>query len=163
MSDLPIELVESREANLFLRESLAQCREIAVKHIASSFISGDRGSISRAKSMATALDGAGMNVDQDVADLIDADGYSYDQVRIPTGLDQANRTWTDYSRKTWDLSVVWVDKSGKSWAWTGCMSGDQPVMRRVGDDAKNDAILEAIKVFDGPLNPGGPRPAGFGL
>jgi hypothetical protein len=163
MTDLSIELVECREANLFLRESLAHFRDIAVKHIAASFISGDRGSISRAKLMATALDNANMNVDRDVENSLTAEGYSYDQVTVPVGLNRSELTWTDYGRKVWDLSVVWVDKGGNSWAWTGCMSSDQPVMRRVGDGSKNDAILDAIQIFDGPLTPGGPRPAGLWL
>lgn len=160
MSDTSIELVESREANALLRERLAKCQRIAAKYITTSFLTGNRGAIGAAKAMATALDDVGMNLDQDVDELLAADGHSYDHVTIPLGLDRRDFTWTDYSRKSWDLSVVWVDKGGEAWAWTGCMANDQPVMRRVGAGSDTDAIFEAIQVFDGPLTAGGPRPPG---
>lgn len=163
MNDIPIELVESREANQALRAQLTSCKQSLAGHIAALLITSDRDSVRRAKELATELDGLGMNVDEEVESLLNADGYTYSRVVIPVGLDLESLIWTDGSRKAWDLSMVWVAKDGTSWAWTGYMDGrlEQPIMRKVDGGPASDAIFEAIEIFDGPLTQGGPRPAGF--
>lgn len=163
MNNVPIELVESREANAALRSKLAAYQRTAVKCVADLLIAGDRRGVGIARALATALDGAGLNVDNEVDEFLDGQGLGHVRSMPPSGLDVDSSLWTDWHRETWDLSRVWVAEDGVAWAWTGYMGArsGEPIMRKVDDGASLNPTLSAIQIFDGPLTRGGPRPTGF--
>jgi hypothetical protein len=112
---------------------------------------GDCGDRRRIEELATALDGAGANVDRDVDAQLVEHGFETRQNLVPFGVNREAATWTDVCRKTWDLTGTWIDRHGTAWKWTGDVLNDQPLMRTEPTGVQPNAILEAIAIFEGPL------------
>lgn len=148
MSD-PIELTESREANALLRRQLAAYQNTIVGHITESLLeSSSHDTVRWVKGLATALDGAGLNIDTALGEHLAGHGLDYNHLATPTGVNRSAATWTDLCRVEWDLSKTWVDCDGTAWRWSGDVLNGHALMKA---DGQPDAMLDGLGIFNGPL------------
>lgn len=148
MSD-PIELTESREANALLRRQMAAYQNTIVGHITDSLLeSSSADTVRWATGLATALDGAGLNIDTALGEHLANQGLDYNHLTTPTGVNRSAATWTALSRAEWDLTKTWVDCDGTAWRWSGDELNGHALMKA---DGHPDAMLDGLSIFNGPL------------
>lgn len=146
-----IELTESREANAFLRQRLAAVQDGIVRHITDALTSSSSvDTIHMVRQLATVLDGVGLNIDTALDEHLAEQGLDYKYLTTPVSVNRQTRTWSDYARRSWDLTKIWVDRDGDAWKWTGDILNGEPFMRHV-DRPTSTAMFDTLVVLSGPL------------